>query len=139
MFFKELPSRLLSLPAWDLLGIFAYSQIFAFLESAGVLLIPLLGAAILPARFLRARFVAQGSGLALLTLGWLIVGRLGLFGNFWWIFLYLISMGLSWVLLYRYERFEQFIISFAERLTVLLYVYIPITLLSVIIVILRNI
>ncbi len=139
IFFKELPYRLQALPAWDLVGIFAYSQIFALLESGMILLIPVLGAAILPARFLRDRFVAQGSVLVLLTLGWLIVGMLGLFSNFWWVSLYLISMGLSYILIYRYKRLEQFINSFTERLTVLLYVYIPVTLLSVIIVILRNI
>ncbi len=139
MFFKELPYRLHSLPAWDLVGVFAYVQIFALLESAIVLLIPVLLGVILPARFLRDRFVALGSVLALLTLSWLIVGRLGLFSNFLWVSLYLISMSMAYMLIYRYKYFEQFINSFTERLTILLYMYVSVTLLSIIIIILRNV
>ena len=112
-----------------------------------VLLVLIFLGATLPARFLRDRFVAQGNMVMLLTSGWAIVVRYNmatilswtLATLFFWAALYLASIGVFYVLIHRYNRLEEAINSFAERLTVLLYVYIPITCLSVLIVILRNI
>ena len=144
-----MPAWLFYVNSWDLIGMFAYTQIFALLEGAVILLILILLGAILPVRFFRDRFVAQGSMAVLLTSGWAIAAQ---FANqyqivvvwtpktfFLWSVLDLISVGVSWVLIHRYKRLEEAINSFIERLTVLLYVYIPITFLSVIIVTLRNI
>jgi hypothetical protein len=148
VFFKKMSYWLLFLDAWDLVGIFAYAQAFAFLECAIVLLALVFLGAILPARFLRDRFVAQSSALVFLTSGWLIAQQLGRAQFFLftpprtmllWLSLYLVSVGVSCVLIYRSKRLEKSINSFSERLTVLLYVYVPITFLSVIIVVLRNV
>jgi positive regulator of sigma E activity len=60
---------------WDVVGILAYTQTVGLLESAMVLLVLILLGAILPARLFRDEFVAQGSMLVLLTLGWAIAAR----------------------------------------------------------------
>ena len=150
-FLEQMPGWLFYLNAWDVIGIFAYTQAFALLESAMVLFALVLLGAILPARFLRDRFVAQGSMLILLTSGWAIAAQYITIIPFtkyapWHskrfllgAVLYLASIGVSYVLIRRYRRLEESINSFIERLTVLLYVYVPITFLSIITVILRNI
>jgi hypothetical protein len=141
MFLRNLPHWLPFLNAWDLVGVFAYTLTFALLESAVTLFVSVLLGAVLPARFLRDRFAELGSVLVLFTLGWLVVDRLGIInsGNSLWLSVYLISIGMSYVLVYRYKRIKQLFNSLAERLSVLLYVYVPISFLSVIVVILRNI
>ncbi len=137
-----MPGWLVYLNAWDLIGTFAYTQAFALLESTTALLIAILLGAILPARFLRDRFVSQGSMAVLLTSGWLIAAQYEIipFGppSKRFFLLHLASIGVSWMLIHRYKRLEESIDSFVERLTVLLYVYVPIGFLSVVIVILRN-
>ena len=146
-FLERMPSWLFHLSTWDVISVFAYTQTFALLESAIVLLVLIFLGATLPARFLRDRFVAQGSMVMLLTSGWAIAVRYNmatvlswtLTTFFFWAALYLVSIGVFYVLIHRYKRLEEAINSFAERLTVLLYVYIPITCLSVFIVIIRNI
>lgn len=150
-FFNQMPGWLVYLNAWDLIGTFAYTQIFALLESVTILLVVILLGVILPARFLRDRFAAQGSTVVLLTFGWAIVAHSTQIVPFarsapwlskkllFMVGLYLASIGVPYVLIYRYRRLEEFIYSFLERLTVLLYMYVPIACLGTVVVILRNI
>jgi hypothetical protein len=151
MFFNQMPGWLVYLNAWDLVGTFAYTQVFALLESVMGLLIVLLLGAILPGRVLRNKFAAQGSTLVSITLVFSIMAQYTqkfpftrktpwnsgtfLLGAA----LYLASLGVSFALIHRYEWLEKFIKSFVERLTILLYVYIFTSFTSIIIVILRNV
>jgi hypothetical protein len=148
-FLERMPGWLLFLSLWDLMGAFAYTQAFAFLESAAVLLALILLSVILPARFLRDRFIAQGGMIVFLTVAWAVALRYAR-GNasvaFWslktlllWLVLYSVSVGVPCLLINRYGRLEHIIDALVERLTVLLYFYVPITLLSIVVVILRNI
>jgi hypothetical protein len=144
MFLRELPAWLLYLSGWDIIGIFAYAQVFALLESATVLLGLLLLGAILPAQLLREKFVAQGSIAVFLTSGWAIASHIQVIpvwpseGFFLGAVSCLAPIGGVYVLIHRYERVEEALNSFAERLSVLLYVYVPVSFLSVVIIILRN-
>ena len=149
-FSEQLRGWLFHLSSWDVIGIFAYTQTVALLDSVMVLLVLILLGAILPARLFRDKFVAQGSMVVFLTSGWAIAARyteIFPFTIFAWLskrfflgaVLYLASIGVPYVLIRRYRHLEEAINSFTERLTVLLYVYVPIAFLSVIIVILRNI
>ncbi len=150
-FLEQVPGWLFYLNIWDVISIFAYTQAFAFLESAIVLLILILLGVILPARFLRDRFIAQGSIIVFLTVAWAVAIHYTGFFPFskyapWYskrfifgVVLYLVSIGISYVLISHHQRLEQAINSFIERLTVLLYIYVPITGLSAIVIALRNI
>lgn len=136
---------LLFLNTWDLIGVLAYAQTFAFLESAILLLVLVLLSVILPARFFKRRFVAQGSVIVFLTSIWAVVlqykswtlfsPKAFLFG----LALYFVSNGVAYVLIRRYRRLEEFICAFVERLTVLLYIYVTAAFLSIIVVVFRNI
>lgn len=144
---REVPAWVLRLSSWELIGVIAYTQAFALLESVMILLILILLGAILPARFFRDRFVAQGSMLVLLTSGWTVAAhynyetiRLWHAKEFlFWSALCLASVGAPYVLIHRRKRLKEFIYSFAERLTVLSSIYVSIDLLSAIVVVLRNI
>jgi hypothetical protein len=136
---------MLFLRFWDLVGVFAYGQIVAFLESSALLLILLLLSAALPELILRRKFVAQGSVAAFTAIACALVlqykpeiaGAPG--GLFMIAVLYLGSNGLASVLIHRSKRLEEVICAFAERLTALLYIYIAVTLISIVIVVLRNV
>lgn len=132
----------------ELISVIAYTQAFALLESVIILLVLLLLGAILPARSFRDRFVAHSSMAVFVTSGWVAVAHyvystipqmrspeallLGLA-------LYLASIGAFYVLILRYKRLEELIRSFAERLLVLLFVYVSIDVLGIVVVILRHI
>jgi hypothetical protein len=118
------------------------------------LLVLILLSAILPARLLRDRFVAQGSIIMFLTSFWAVALALHDFSVIrsedpnkfltpseflLWSVLYLASIGVYWALIRRSKRLEAAVNAVAERLTVLLYVYVSTSLFSVIVVILRNI
>jgi hypothetical protein len=140
-FLKKVPYWSLFLNAWDLVGAFAYTQIFALLESAVVLLALTVVGAILPAQLFRDRFVAHAGMATFLTAAWLIADeylQIHVFGNLVWLSLYLISIGVSYGLVYFFNHFQSSMCSFAERLTALLYLYVTLTGVSLMIVILRN-
>ncbi len=140
---------LFHLNIWDIVGIFSYVMVFAWLESLVVLIVLILLSAILPAGFLRERFVAQSSLAVFLTSGWAIVAqyKAGIAEILPWtlktfllgMILYLASIGVSCFLIRLFDPIGDLINSFVERLTVFLYVYLPMTLLSMVIIILRNI
>jgi len=144
---REVPAWVLRLSSWELIGVIAYTQTFALLESVIILLVLVLLGAILPARLLRDGFVAQSSMMVFVTSGWAIavhygseVVRLwGLKEFFLWSVLYLESIAVSCVLTHRCKRLERFLGSFIERLTALSYVYVLLDLLSIFVVIVRNI
>jgi len=144
---REVPAWILRLSSWEFIGIIAYTLAFALLESVIILLTLIFLGTILPARFLRDRFVAQSSMLVLLTSGWAIVAHYndevirlwGIKEFLFWSLPYLTSLALAYVLIHRYERLGKYIRSLAERLTVLSFTFASIDFLGVIVVILRNV
>jgi hypothetical protein len=146
-FFHKLPSWLLQLSLWDLVGAFAYTQVFALFEAALVLASVVGLCLIVPRRLLRDKFVAQGGTLVLLSSGWAVAVQLranqlrswGLRKFAVLALLYLLSIGVSYALIRRFGRLETAIGSLVDRLTVLLFLYGPLTAASLIVVFLRNV
>ena len=142
---EHVPGWLIQLNTWDLIGLISYTQAFALLETLSVFTLLVLLSAILPARFLRAKFEAQASMIILLSAVWAIF----LFYNTeviykpnriraLWLALYMASIGAVYLLIQRYDRLETRICSIVERLQVLSFAYIFIGFLSLIIIIVRN-
>jgi hypothetical protein len=132
---------LLFFDTWDLIGAFSYTVTFALLESVIILFALVTLATILPRRLLRDRFVAHATAIVLLTAVWVIADQLRLIrfvGSPFWPFLYLVSMAILYLLICRYQILQGAIDSFAERLTVLLYLYVPVAFLGLLVVIVRN-
>ena len=146
IFFEKMSRRwVLFLNSWDLLGILAYAQVFAFLVSTIVLLILILLSMVLPARLFRSRFAAQGCVMALLTSVCAIVLQydprpfFSAKGLLVGLLLYCAGSVVVFGLIHRYQRLEGFLRGLAERLTALLYIYATVSFLSVIVVALRSI
>jgi hypothetical protein len=142
-----MPGWLPFLNLWDIASIFAYTQAFALLESALVLFLLIVLCVVLPARFFRDKFAAQGSMVVLMAALWTAVFlsvsaeiRFWSLGEFlFWSALSLAAIVAPCILIYRSRRIERAISAFAGRLAVLLYVYVPLSCLSLIIVIVRNV
>jgi hypothetical protein len=145
-----MPAWLYHLNVWDLMGIFAYTQTLALLESVIILLFVTLLAAALPAKLLKDRFVAQGSMMVLVTSAFAIVAQSTTnipFANvhctskrfILGVTLYLVSIAASFVLIRRYKRIERLIVALIDRFMLLMGFYMIISVCSTIIIIIRNI
>jgi hypothetical protein len=144
---REIPAWILRLDAWDTLGVFAYTQVFALLESLLALLPFVLAAFILPARLLRERFVAVTAGIVALTSVWVILllsfekslRSLGNTGLLLAGLVALVSVAGLYLLTLRSTKVAQGIASIAQRLGTLSAIYILVDMLSLAIVVTRNI
>lgn len=146
--FWKLPYWFNFLTAGEIAAIFSYAMATAFLESLFVIAFLLLIALILPARMFRDLFVIRGSWLAL-GLSVAVLGH-GLWrGSLGYSYIEtsmlpwtLISLLIIFIITFVSTR-VRFMIGIAEwlsdRLTVFLYLIVPVALLSMIVVLLRNI
>lgn len=148
-FLDMAPSWLKFLDVWSILAILAYSQALALSESIAILAILVLLAALLPARLFRERFVAHGTTMVLTATFWIAVFHVLVRGDprevpIWnllplWVVLSLTSFVVSCSLVHRSRRLRVALSAFADRLIVLLYLYVPAGVLGLVIVTVRNI
>lgn len=144
-FFRKLQGWLLYLRPWDIVGVFAYAQCSAFLESLVLLCVCIALSLILPAQLFRRRFVAQGSVMVFLiaALGIVLQYKPSVFSSPAISLLVAVGLlalnGMAYGLFRRYRRLEESLVAFAERLTVLAAIYGAGTLISIGIVVFRNI
>jgi hypothetical protein len=124
----------------------AYTLVFALLESLALLVILIFLSILLPTRILRDRFVAQSAMAVFLTSIWAVVLHYGLIwpweGDVWsfmWLVAYLALLGGCAMLVHSSKTLERSIKAFIGRLSLLSYVYVFLGLLSIIVVILRNV
>jgi hypothetical protein len=151
-FLREVPGYILHVKVWDILGVLAYTQVYALLESLFVLAALVLLAFITPRRFLRDRFVPQGAILALISALWMIplhyqnriVQALSLQVSGYmiflgaWLFTFIFALFDLSIVFRRHPRFEAGLFSFADKLTVLAVVYVALDVLSLFLILLRN-
>lgn len=145
-----LPSWLDYLNLWDVSIVLAYTLAYALLESAMLTGVFLLLALILPEHFFKEQFLSQGAALAgLFSLGALLVQRrIGVIFDLALVALIaapllILAGGLFLILAtaYLFRRFPRlriFIEGLAERMTIFAYLYIPLGLIGVGVVIVRN-
>jgi hypothetical protein len=143
---NEVPAWLMRLSAWELIGATAYTLAFALLETVIVFLILISLGIILPAKVLRDKFVALGSTMVFLGSVWAVIahhGRVPLWSNsrllLTWLILLLASLVTSYLIIHWNQKAEKAITSFVERLVPICYLYIFVDILSVIIIVLRNV
>jgi hypothetical protein len=151
MFFF-LPMWLYFMTIWDLLPSVAYVLAFALFESLLILGVLLLLAYLLPGKFLRERFVPQGVLVVIIfTIATLLLHKLSYLTYEWsprqvainslliLAAVVLSALAISYSLIRPLPTFERFCTSVAERMTVFLYLYIPLGVLSFIVIFVRNI
>ena len=145
-FFYRMPGWLPYLDIWGIVGIFAYSVASSLLESILLLLLLIALAVVLPARWFRDRFAAQGSLLVFLLLFWAALLQTILNLRMWspdqflpGLVLPIMSIMVASILVHRSKHLAQAIRALAERLTVFLALYLPLGFLGLAVVLVRNI
>jgi len=145
LFFWYLPSWLHFMTLGDLIPVFCYVMASSFFESLAFLLLLLFLAFALPSNYLRDEFVARGASIALCVIGLIMlrfrmhdVSMIKIFflGN--GIGLVLTAVIVS-LLATKINLVRRALISLSDRLIVFLYILIPLSLFSLLVIIIRNI
>ena len=144
---NEVPAWLLRLSTWELVGVVSYTLVFALIESLIILCLFVLAAAILPERFYRQKFVSISVIFITLAALWVLPVHLyedairswGLPGMVGLVSLMLISFIVAYVLVFRSSKFEESILSIAQRVTVLAVLYLLVDLAAFMILVSRNV
>jgi len=137
---------------WDIVPILAYVLAFALFESLLVIGVLLLLSFLLPSRYLKDHFIAQGSLMAIMFGGASILVHKYLSIAYPWsprqiivnsaLFvaaIVFLSLVISYLSVDRSARFENLIAGLAERMSIFFYLYVPLGVISLIIVVMRNI
>jgi len=142
----QLPSWMLSLNLGEILALFAYVMLDALSETILVLACLLLLAVILPPRILRDHFVVRGAWIVIGLLGSLLIFFLLYIKNsaaltsylFPWSFATLIIAALLAFLSSKLAFMRAFANWLSDRLQILLFLFAPLTVVSLITVLIRN-
>lgn len=143
---REVPVWVLRLNAWDLIGMIAYNQAFALLESALVFLVLVLGALLLPPRWRQVEFHALATGMVFTSTAWFVLVhfnddaiRLWGMGQFArWGLVYLASLAGVFLLIQRFAPVARGLSVITHRLSVLSVFYALTGAGGLLLVILRN-
>jgi hypothetical protein len=144
---REVPAWLRQMSLWDVIGVVSYPQMFVLFESVVIFLPLVLLSALLPAGWFRDKFVALATGIVYLSVVWFILAHIyDLTLRYWglgqllpWIGLFLFSQILFFFLIHSSHKLQSIIVSWVNRVAVLSIVYLLIDLISVLIVVIRNI
>lgn len=140
-----MPSWIYYLKWGEIVSVYAYSFLVNFLESVALLLVMLLAGFVLPAVLWRDQFVAKSVIAEIIIIGSAIY-RMHLFSGpdardvfvheqwTWWTWTLLLLLILSF-LIGHVRWLRTYVESLAERFIVFLYFYIPITIISVFVII----
>ena len=143
----EVPGWSRQMSGWDVIGIVSYTQVFVLFESIVIFLPLLFLSALLPAGWFKDKFVALSTMIVYLSSVWFILAHLNDVTLYtWgpkqllpWIGLFLVSQILFFSLIHANQKLESVIVSFVNQVAVLSTVYLFFGLLSVLIIVIRNI
>ena len=145
-FFWKLSSWILFVSVGDLAAFFAYMVFVNLLESILVLLVPLAMSIILPRKWFYDRFKTRSISLVLFGLGYLIYLNKNLHANspfpltlVRWIPMVVVAILVLVFLVDQVGFFRRVLEELANRLTVFLYISIPISAISLLVILIRNI
>ncbi len=144
-FFWKLPSWLNFMSMGEIAVVLAYALAMNFLESLCVLLLPLLACALAPRTWFYDQFVTRGTALVMLVLGYAMFLTLQLQNVDGYpknlILLSLLAFAVILVLaslIGRVGILRKLLESLSDRAIVFLYLSIPASLVSVLVVVIRN-
>ncbi len=144
---REVPAWILRLSISELVGVVAYAQLYALLDTLLIFIPLLLLAALLPATLFRNKFVAMGTAVIFISSAWFIFlhmnGQiieqrqfvvLGIWGVS-----YLLILAAAFVFIRKNQKLETAIVSFVQRVSILSVLYLIIDLLSLVVIVVRNV
>ena len=143
---REVPAWILRLTTWDLVGVLAYSLVFALVESTLVFLGVLLLGIIIPVRFIRGKAIALSTVLLFLTSTWFgflhynnqIIERRQVIPFVLWGISYVLVLLIAYFLIQRKQKLEALLNDFVKRLAVLSFIYFLMDIVSIVIIGIRN-
>lgn len=145
VFLWKLPGWLFFLSLGELAVLFAFELAVNLLESLAILALILLVTALLPQRLLKDHFPARGGAIALAVVGMMILllhlavtKRIGLASSWpmWTLIIGLLSASLAWVAS-RFGMAGRFLAGLGDRLTIFLFILLPLSLISLAVVLVR--
>ena len=145
-FFWTLPGWFFYLNFGEIAILYAYVSVTNFLESLLVFCIPLGLSFILPKQWFRDKFVSRGASLVLLGLGYLMLVAYqfktrddypGVLLKLWSVTLALVVISLLVFAVEKIPFIKKAIEFIAEQSTIFLFIYIPLSLISLLIVLPR--
>lgn len=145
LFFWYLPSWLHFMTLGDLIAVFSYVMASSFFESLAFLLFLLFLCFSLPSNYLRNEFIVRGTSITLCVIGMIMIyfriNNINIANIlFSWLgaSLALAAITIS-LLLTKIRQVEQALILLSDRLTIFLYILIPLSIFSLLVIIIRNI
>lgn len=145
-YFWKLSSWILFASVGDLAALFAYMVVVNLLESILVLLVPLVMSVVLPQRWFYDRFKTRSISLVLFGLGFLIYLDRNLHADapfplalVRWIPMAAVAILVLVFLVDQVDFLRKVLEEVANRLTVFLYISIPISAIALLVVLIRNI
>ena len=131
----------------SIFSIYAYAFVVNFLESTLLLLVATIPSIVFPVSWWKEKFVPKGATLAIVIMisaqvhihlyrtpdvqNKLLSGQLT-----WWIVTFLVAFFLSWMA-GRFSLMDKTLVEIAERLGLFLYFYLPLTVISFIVILAR--
>lgn len=145
-YFWKLSSWILFASVGDLVAFFAYMVVINLLESVLVLLVPLAMSIILPRKWFYDRFKTRSIALVLFGLGFLIYLNRNLHADsvfpltlIRWIPVAAVLILALVFLVDQISFFRRLLEELANRLTVFLYISIPVSAIALLVVLIRNV
>jgi hypothetical protein len=145
-FFWNIPSWIKFMTLGYLLATLSYPMAASFLESLTILVLLLIPAMILPAGWFRERFAARGSAVTIGLLGVIMLRDYLIVADYFFLkplpIFWLTSALLTALLLFlavKFQRMEKALTLLAERLTIFLYIFVPLSVISLLAILVRNI
>lgn len=142
----KLPSWLYFLTVGELLVTYSYAMVVNLIESLLVLLLPVFLSLLLPIRWFRERFVAQGVILVVLFLIALmyylnvIISLQGFpSGLGWTVLAAIIVISFLTFLVGRVGLLRKVVEEIGNRATIFVYIFLPLSVLSIFVVLIRNV
>jgi hypothetical protein len=142
----EVPAWSLQMGVWDVIGVTSYIQAFVVVEGVAVILPLLVLSALLPARWLRDRFISSAAVVIYVSAGWFVLAHFHDFTVRYWSFgqflPWLAAFALSLLLaLYavRQSRVESLVLRFIDRIVIVSALYLCLGVVALAIVLGRNV
>ena len=145
VFLWKLPGWLFFLSLGEIAILFAFELTTNLVESLAVLALILLVTALLPSRILKDHFPSRGGAVALAVVGTMILllhlavtKRIGLASSWpiWTLVIGILSASLAWVAS-RFGMAGRFLAGLGDRLTVFLFILLPLSVISLAVVLVR--
>ena len=145
LFFWYLASWAHFMTVGDIIGVFSYVMVSSFIESLAFLLLLLVLCFLLPRNFFLDDFVIRGTTVTVCVIGMIMIYFRITNANisdflFSWIGL-TAALAIIAVSLFatKFKRVRDMLVSLSDRLMVFLYIFIPLSIFSVLVVAIRNI